>query len=401
MSDTDKVKKEEEFIEGQGLEETNIKILIADDDESLRTTLKLILLEENYDVIVVGDGKEAISVIEKEFVNIAILDYRLPDSNGIELASEIKDINRDIQVIILTGKASVESAVEALKKDVYDYLTKPVNPSRLKEVILGALEKQNLVFKNREYLWYLKKSKIELERLNKFKDGLISMISHDLRSPICSIKGLNQSLLEGFVGQLNDKQKEILQTQNDVVDTMMELINSLLDIRQIQEGKLKMNKKATDLKEEAIKPTIKRLTPQISSKEINVNIKCEEGLPLVDGDPSRLAQVIQNLIQNAIKFTGKNGHIDIIVAKNDEDYLEVTVKDDGIGIDPDSLNTIFEVFYTTATEEDKDKRGPMGRGLGLAICREIIKAHNGEIWAESEGQGKGSKFIFLLPVWEE
>jgi signal transduction histidine kinase len=379
-------------------EENTISVLIADDDQSVRTSLELIL-SERYNVTGAGSGQEAVRAIKEKAFNIAILDYKLPDRDGVSLAKEIKEVDNDIEVIILTGKASLESAIESVKQDIYDYLTKPIDPQKILEVIDGALQKQHLIKENRRLLWDLKKSNKELKKLNDFKDGLIAMISHDLRSPICSIKGFNESMLQGFSGELTEKQKDIINTENEIVDSMVELMNSLLDIRQIQDGHLKMKKKPCNIMKDAVEPTIKRHGPQVNEKNIKINLTCDENLPEVNIDPARISQVIQNLIQNSIKFTSKNGNINVFIS-NKEDFIKVEVKDDGKGIQQDLLNTIFDIFYTAESGEDEEKRrtAMTGRGLGLAISREIIKAHNGEIWAESEGEGKGSAFIFMLPI---
>jgi len=381
----------------KGPDSKDKKILVVDDDRSITAMLEFILREEGYLTKSASNAQETLQAVSEEFYNVAVVDYKLPDKDGITLAKEIKEINGDTEVIILTGKASLESAIKAVREDIYAYIPKTSDHGKLIDTIKGALEKQHLIFKNREYLWNLRKQKIELERLNKFKDGLISMISHDLRSPICSIKGFSQSLLEGFLGELNEKQKDVINTQNEIVDAMMELINNLLDMRQLQVGKLKMEMREINLTEAVINSTVKRLTPQINEKNLNVTVHADKNLPNVTADAARVSQVLQNLLQNAIKFTAQNeGVIEVTAEKDENGFIKVKVKDNGKGISPDSLNNIFEAFYTSGSDESGNS--PSGRGLGLAICKEIIRAHNGEIWAESEGEGKGSAFIFTLPL---
>jgi signal transduction histidine kinase len=316
--------------------------------------------------------------------------------DGLSLGKSIKEINMDTEVIILTGKATLESAMKAVKENFYDYLTKPVDPKKLIEVINSALEKQRLVLENKRLLWELKKSNKELEKLNKFKDGLISMISHDLRSPISSLKGFNYALLEGYAGELTGGQKEIVITENDAIETMMELINNLLDMRQIEVGELKMKKEIVDMEKNVIQPVVKRLSPQINENKINIKVICEENLPEVKIDPVRISQVIQNLLQNAIKFTPQDGNIELALSRIKDDQIELRIKDTGSGIPEERLNTIFEVFYTEDnTNRDREK---IGMGLGLAICKEVVRAHGGVIWAESDGIKKGSTFIVVLPI---
>ncbi len=377
------------------MQEEKVRILIVDDDESIRKTLTFILLDRNFDVETAENGENALKKVGVQFFNIAIVDYGLPDTDGVRLGKNIKRISIETEVIILTGMASLESAISAVKENIYDYLTKPVNPDKLIGVINSALEKQRLILENKMLFWELKMSNKKLERLNKFKDGVISMISHDLRSPISSLKGFNYSLLGGYCGELTEEQKKVIEIEDETINTMMELINNLLDMRQIEAGELKMKKEPVDMVK-TIEPVIRILAPQINEKKLDVNVNCEENLPLVDMDAGRISQVVRNLLQNAIKFTPKEGRIEINLTKTENQQIELQVKDTGKGIQKEFLDTIFEVFYT---EDDSSKvREKTGRGLGLAICKEITKAHSGLIWAESEGLGKGSAFIVVLPI---
>jgi signal transduction histidine kinase len=380
------------------MNEEKIKILIADDDESIRTTLEFILLDNNFNVVSVHNGAEALVEMENHFFNIAILDYNLPDTDGLTLSKKLKNANNDAEVIILTGQATLESAINAVKENIYDYLTKPVDPEKLIEVINSALEKQRLILENKRLLWELKKSNKEMERLINFKDGLISMISHDLRSPISSLKGFNYSLLEGYAGELTEKQKEIIHTENKAIEVMMELINNLLDIRQIEAGELIMKKELTDVKENIVEPVVNILKPQAAEKNIAIEMNFNDSESNVVADYARIAQVLQNLIQNALKFTPKNGRITVNMSKIKNDQIELRVSDTGKGILKESLASIFDAFYTTGENGDGILRDKAGRGLGLSICKEIVKAHDGAIWAESDGPGTGSTFVFVLPI---
>lgn len=378
------------------IEDSTKRVIIADDEESIRTTLEFILQDNGYHVESVSNGSDIIKKVREKFFNIAILDYKLPDTDGVSLGREIRDITPYTELIILTGKATLESAIKAVKEDIYEYLTKPIDPDKLIEVINGALNKQQLIIENRRLMWELKKSNKELEKLNKFKDGLISMISHDLRSPISSLKGFNDAFLKGYVGELTEEQKEIIQTENETIDVMIELINSILDMRQIEAGKLKMNKEPADIKKDIYEPVLKRLKPSFEERNIKVKTECEKDLPEVYIDKARISQVIQNLVQNAVKFTPRGGEIILGASKTKGNQIELSVRDTGKGISKDSINSIFEIFYTESKGDSNRNR--MGRGLGLAICKEIIKAHDGTIWAESEGKGKGSTFFVVLPI---
>lgn len=375
-----------------------VKILLVSNDENLEKDLIPVLQENNYIIENADSGEKALKKVNEQFFNIIITEYRLIDMDGLTLGKNIKELAFDTEIIIITSKATLASAIMAVKENIYEYLTKPVNPYELIDIINGALKKQRLILENNMLLWELKMSNKKLERLNKFKDGLISMISHDLRSPISSFKGFNYALLQERAGKLTKKQKEIIKTENETIDAMIELINNLLDIRQIEAGELKMKKQLCNMNNSAIAPVVKRLMPQMDQKKIELTVNCERNMPEVKIDVGRMAQVVQNLLQNAVKFTPRGGRIEVNLLEADNQQVELQVKDTGKGIPEELLNSIFEVFYTM--DDTNIERAKTSRGLGLAICREIIKAHNGLIWAESEGPGKGSTFIVMLPLGE-
>ncbi|MGM0441310.1 MAG: ATP-binding protein [Elusimicrobiota bacterium] len=386
---------EEETVQ-EDKKDQKIKVLVVDDEQTIRITLQFILEDNDYIVEVAADGREALEKIDEQFFNIAVLDYRLPDIDGIELARKVKEKSEETEILILTGNASLESAIEAVKEDIYEYLTKPIEPEELIDVIESATEKQFLIMENKRLMENLKKSNEKYRRLNKFKDGIISMISHDLRSPISSIRGFHKSLLAGHTGELTDMQKEIVETEEEAVDSMMELINNILDMRQIEAGEFNVEREPTDFEEDVINALVKRLAPQIEERDLNLEVNYSADIKKVEIDGGRIRQVVQNLLQNAFKFTPKGGDITINVTQPEEDYIRVSVEDTGKGMNKETLNTIFEAFYTR--DDEKREKNKKGRGLGLSICKEIVNAHGGRIWAESEGEGEGSSFKFDLPV---
>ncbi len=375
----------------------NIKVLIVDDHKSFRNILKSILIDNNYTVREAGTGKEGFKKVNQTFFNIAILDYKLPDTNGIELARKIRKLNDKTEVLILTGKASLDSAINAVKEDnISSYMLKPVEPQKLLEVMEGILEEQFLIMENRKLLSNLKKSNEIFRRLSEFKDCMISMISHDMRSPLSSIRGFNKVLLEEYIGKLSNSQREIINNSEKVLDSMVDLMNKILDMRQIEAGEFKVSKEPTNLKKEVILPVVKKLEPDTEKNRfrLSLNYNTDVMTTCIDGD--RIRQVVQNLIQNAFEFTSGGGKITITVTSPKENLIQVRVEDPGKGMTQETMDTIFKAFYLQNSEKQK-VRGK-GRGLSLVISKEIINAHGGKIWVESQGMGRGSEFIFQLPV---
>jgi hypothetical protein len=232
----------------------------------------------------------------------------------------------------------------------------------------------------------------QLEELNELKNGFLGMAAHDLRNPNALIRlYLNQ--LTDSLGDIKGDQHVWISKMHDISDSMLTLINNFLDVSTIEAGQLQ-------LKLEPVLPDVfftncfeanKLLTKE---KSITLKLDLEKGLPMVDIDSDRLNQVINNLITNAMKFSIPNTEI-ILSVRAKEKEVEVSVIDQGQGIPKNDINKLFKMFGKASV---RPTAGEKSTGLGLAICKHIVKSHGGRIWVESEGIGKGSTFKFTLPL---
>ncbi len=229
------------------------------------------------------------------------------------------------------------------------------------------------------------------KELDRMKSDFISFVSHELRTPLTIVKGFATIMLDDASDRLTREQKEQLSYINESIDHLSRIISNLLDISKIEAGKLRLEKKSVDIVS-LIKKVLRSFRLYAKSKEIKLETSFATKLSLVSADPDRLTQVLTNLIDNAIKFSHKNGEV-FIKAKEEKDVIEVSVADSGIGISPENFNRIFNKFQRVEKGISSKLRGT---GLGLPISREIIQLHGGKIWVESE-EGRGSKFIFTLP----
>jgi signal transduction histidine kinase len=223
------------------------------------------------------------------------------------------------------------------------------------------------------------------------KSDFISFVSHELRTPLTIVKGFATIMLDDASDRLTREQKEQLSYINESIDHLSRIISNLLDISKIEAGKLRLQKKNVNIVS-LIKKVLRSFRLYAKSKEIKLETSFAAKLSPVSADPDRLTQVLTNLIDNAIKFSHKNGEV-FIKAKEEKDVIEVSVADSGIGISPENFNRIFNKFQRVEKGVSSKLRGT---GLGLPISREIIQLHGGKIWVESE-EGRGSKFIFTLP----
>ncbi|WP_440953711.1 PAS domain S-box protein [Methanococcoides sp. FTZ1] len=232
----------------------------------------------------------------------------------------------------------------------------------------------------------------ELKSLDKMKDEFLSNVSHELKTPLTSIKGYTELISEGSLGPLTDKQKEVETTVLRNAERLKRLVDSLLYISRVQSGNVKYNFEPVSIAE-IIDMTLLDLKIQIQNKQLKVERNIPDELPLINGDRDKLTDTFTNIVDNSIKFTPEGGTLSFTV-EEEEEYLHIMLKDTGIGIPPDLITMLFRRFYQIDATR---KRKYGGTGLGLYICKEIVTAHNGKIWAESEGENKGTEIHIQLP----
>lgn len=235
-------------------------------------------------------------------------------------------------------------------------------------------------------------SNLELERLNDMKSKFLSMVVHDVRTPLASIKGFSELLIKKTEGE---KESAYLRNIVSSTDQLGRLIADLTDLAMIEAGKLKMEKEVFNFPEMA-KEILPGLSINAQKKGVELIVhEFPDGVP-VDGDKFRLSQVFMNLVNNAIKFTPAGKRVEVSFRREGK-YVGTLVKDSGIGIHPSETKKIFEKFYQARYQKDEKLR-KQGWGLGLSIAQEVVRAHKGDIGASSPGLGKGSTFWFRVPA---
>jgi signal transduction histidine kinase len=229
-------------------------------------------------------------------------------------------------------------------------------------------------------------------RLRSSRDTLahvLSIASHDLKAPLAAVESYHQVMLNGYAGEVTDKQKDMLVRSSERIKGLLNLIDNILDISRIEARELKMEEMSLLKVVSSTTDVIERLAAE---KGVHLEVFVPEDLPMITGAPNRLEQVFTNLLGNAVKFTPEGGAVTLRVSEEDKDIM-VEVMDTGVGIDPDDLPKIFTDFYRGIRVDSA------GAGLGLPVSKRIIEAHGGEIRAESPcpETGIGSKFTFTLP----
>jgi len=395
-------------------------VILVEDEPGTRATLCGILEDTGYEVIGLERGVEALETIRGNHFDVIITDIRLPDVDGMDILELAKEINPDAAVIMMTGYASMETAVDAVNHGAYAYFLKPINPDELKTAIANALKQQRLLVENKRLVDSLQYSNKllfeanaqlrqeitertrveqelidksgEVEEANRLKSEFLAHMSHELRTPLNAIIGFSELLIDGVLGKITQKQKKCLTDILASSQHLLSLINEVLDLSKIESGKTELrltNFTLTDI----IEPLKSSIMPMLTSRKQSLETEVPDNLPLVRADKAKVRQVLLNLLSNAIKFTADGGQLKIeAVWRND--WCQVSVSDNGIGINQEDQERMFEPFCQLENPLTREKSGT---GLGLTIARQIIERHGGQIWVESD-YSKGSRFTFTLPL---
>jgi signal transduction histidine kinase len=362
----------------------SIKLLLVDDDAGDRKIVKLALDQSSsaadFNIETAETLSDATERLKSKEYDVVLLDLGLPDSGGINTVQKAHQANPNVPIIVLTGSASEETGLQAIEKGAEDYLIKGKSLEHaLVRIIRYAIER--------------KKVERKLKDAIEAKSQFMSMVSHELRVPLTSIKESIAIVLDGVAGKITKEQENCLDIAKRNIDRLNRLINDLLDFHKLEAGRMNFNMQDNNANEIA-NEVYDTMLPAAKEKGINLILEINSNLPRTSFDKDKITQVLSNLVNNAIKFT-KQGRI-IIATSRKEDAIQISVSDTGCGIKKEDLPKLFHEFEQLETVGIEKVHGT---GLGLAISKEIVTKHNGEIWVESEA-GKGSTFFFTLPTQE-
>ena len=376
---------ESEIIESQ-INKGDYKILIVDDVVSNVLLLKILLTNEKYQVCTANCGNMAIEQAKAEKPDLILLDVMMPDITGFDAAQILKKDpeTAHIPIIFLTALNNPSDLVHGFQVGANDFLTKPFNKE---ELVVRVFHQIKLVAATR----IIERQNAELRATIGNRDKMYSVIAHDLRSPMASIRMvLNLVAASASPELIGQEMYDLLDKANKESEDVHDLLDNLLKWTKSQTGRLTVVRQDLDLND--IIPGVVDIFEMIAqNKHIKLNYQTSASSVIVTADNDMLKTVVRNFMSNAIKFTPENGSIDIILS-TEGDYAKVSVRDHGVGIAPERLSSIFnkgETTYGTGVEE--------GSGLGLQLCQDFATKNGGNCTVESV-LGEGSTFSVLVPL---
>jgi signal transduction histidine kinase len=355
------------------------KILIIDDEPTICDACYQILTDKYYSVEVANNGSEGLKKFEDFKPDIVFIDLKMPGVSGMDVLKTIVQKKTNTIPIVITGYASIETAVESMKNGAFDFLPKPFTAEELIVIAERAIARKKDLDE---------KEKIEKEK-EMMRQNFISLVSHELRTPLVAVIQYLEVLYGGMAGQVSEQQKQIIERMKVRLNELLDLINRWLKLARIEELNIKDNFQEFSL-EPIIDESVELIKPLALEKGIKIEKKSIDSDYKIFGERDLIKEVFINLITNGVKYNKNQGSVFINFRKNG-DYIAVDITDTGIGISEDELNRLGEEFYRVKREGIAS-----GSGLGLAIVKKILDIHNGRLEIQSK-INQGSTFTVYLP----
>jgi len=358
------------------------RVLIIDDEKTICDACSTVLTQALYEVQTSYDGESGLEKIDVFRPDLVFIDLRMPGLSGIEVIHSIREKDPYIVPVVITGYASIDSAVESMKAGAYDFLPKPFTPEQLRIIAKRALDKR--------------RASLEAERLRqekeKMRQGFISMVSHELRTPLVAVTQYLEVLANGFAGSISKEQSNIIDRMKIRMSELLRMIDRWLKLTRLEELKLKEDFKIFKMGT-VIQEAIDLVKSTADEKNVHVKYDVFPDDAVVNGDRDLIKEVFINLIGNGVKYNRAEGRVSVTLQER-ERYWVVDVSDTGVGIPENEVPRVVEEFYRV-----KREGVAAGTGIGLAIVKKILDIHDGKLEIASK-LDQGSTFSVFLPKAE-
>lgn len=368
-----------------------LKVLVVDDEpgirlavtrvlEAHRTTLPDESSETSFEVAQAATGEEALAACTAGAPDILLLDYKLPGLSGLDVLERLGPATAETIVVMITAYATIETAVTATRRGAYDFLAKPFTPAELRTTVSRAAT----------HLALQRRAKRLAEEKRQARYQLLSVLFHELKSPLAAVEGYLDVLREGFLPPGSAQYGEVLERSRARLEGMRRLVVDLLDLTRLESGQRKREPVELDAKDVVLR-AVETALPAAAARGIEIVVDAPEAAPLV-ADPGELEIVLNNLLSNAVKYNREGGRVDVTLSRS-ADGVRLAVADTGIGMTTQEVGRLFGEFVRIRNDRTRDIPGS---GLGLSIVKKIVELAGGEVSVQSE-PGKGTTFTVRLP----
>ncbi|MBU1274102.1 MAG: response regulator [Proteobacteria bacterium] len=359
-------------------------ILCIDDDPVARESAQLLLNRWGYRVSLADCGEAGLEAIATAPPDLVLVDLQMPGIDGIEVLEWVRQNHPSIICVMVTGHATLQKAVEAMKEGAYDFLAKPFSPDELKLTVERGLERRRLV--------------LEAERLRSEKAimqaNFVTLVSHQMRSPLAAVRQLLEVPVSQALGPVPEAYQGFIKRAADRLDLLARTLNAWLAMSRLdQEGIY--SRMTTAEMGALLEDLVERAEADVTAAGQTLKVEIIDGQSLLEVDRESLLEALYNIVSNSVKYNRPQGLVTIRACKS-PDGVELSISDQGPGVSAQEAEYIFDEFYRSRRRDIKDKPGT---GLGLAISRKVVRAHGGEIKVTS-GPGEGATFTVSLPCLE-
>jgi len=356
-------------------------IVVIDDDEAMRRACQVALRRAGYQVEAYLDGPSGLKRMEESPAAVLIVDLKMPGMSGMDVIARVQQMNVDTVIVVITGFATVGTAVEAMKAGAYDFIPKPFTANELRAIIGRAMERYRL---SRE----AKRLRAEKEAQAR---SFITFVSHQLQSPLGAVRQYLDVLLHQGGAEMPARQRDWIERCRGKITEMLQIIADWLTLSKVEGGQLATERQPVGW-QDLVPVVLDGFTTAAAENQVGLENAVPAELPRVIGDAAALKMVLSNLISNGIKYNRAGGRVRV-EGSADPATVSLAVRDTGVGIAPEHQPHVFEEFYRV---KDGSTRGTTGTGLGLAICKRIVEELGGQIGLVST-PGEGSTFTVTLP----